>query len=166
MCPYETPIVSSLQMRLQSRVPVEGARTATLGSSWWQHNARLSAKSPSSDWPTPVKRPPFWDGQTPSMRRSSSEITHNNGDNTTDIVIFLPPYATNSWRPLRTPTSPPSSMRLRDTPAQQCSSCSAIYMTTTPGYWPRTSQIMTQSWGKPSTPTIRLRASVWGSTSA
>ena len=60
----EKYIVYSLQIRRRSRVPMEGAIMATLGSSWRQHNTRSPDKPPLSYQPTPVNFPPSQRGHS------------------------------------------------------------------------------------------------------
>ena len=121
--PSEKFMVSSLQTRGRPRVPMEGARTDTWGTSWWRHNMRLLYKSLLSAWPTPVKHSSFWHGHTPLLRRGSFESTWGNFVNTTSVVTSIPHYATNSSRHLRIYASPPSITCLRASPEQQRSSC-------------------------------------------
>ena len=117
--PSETHSVSSPRTQRQLRVPVERSRKVTSSSSWWWRNTRSSDRSHSSDWPTPVKRPPSRHWQPPSTRRSSSGRTRKTVTSKMSVGIWTPPSVTNSWRCSRTHTSPPSIMRSWDTTPYQ-----------------------------------------------
>ena len=160
--PSETHTVSSPQTRHQSKVSAEGDIMDTLGLYWQQHNMRSSVKTYFSAQPTPVERPLSQHGQPPLTRICSSAIKKNSIYNTTSVVTSTLPSATGSSWTSRTRTSPPSRTRSQATPDPPHRPSWAIYMATTPGYWPRTLQPTTRSLVIPSIPTSSSRASTQG----